>query len=77
MLLQITPRTLPVDYQRRKSDGGDGIKFSTTIGHSLYISAQNQGDSGDISCIIEENGIEIARNTSRGAYTIASCSISA
>lgn len=59
---------------RRQSDGGEGIKFTTSLSHRLYLSAQNHGDSGDVTCIIEVDGIEITRNTSRGGYTIATCS---
>lgn len=39
----------------------------------VYISAQNQGELGDVTCSIESDGGQIAENTSSGAYAIAQC----
>lgn len=39
----------------------------------LYISAQNEGDSGTITCEILVNGHRVKRSTSSGAYVIATC----
>lgn len=58
----------------RKSDGGEGIQFQATEGQFLYISAQNHGEYGDITCTIEVDGIPMKTSRSSGAYTIATCS---
>ncbi|MFC5268407.1 hypothetical protein ACFPJ1_40410 [Kribbella qitaiheensis] len=42
-------------------------------GDFLYISAQNKGEAGSITCRIEVNGKVIDEATSSGAYKIASC----
>lgn len=58
-----------------QSDGGYGIRLNgMESGDFLYISAQNSKDSGSITCIIEVDGIVVKTNTSRGGYTIATCS---
>lgn len=46
-------------------------------GEFLYISAQNQGDSGSVTCEIWVNDTKWKESTSSGAYVIASCSGSA
>ena len=46
-------------------------------GSFIYMSAQNNGDSGSVSCTIKANGKEIETATSYGAYVIATCSGSA
>lgn len=61
----------------RKSDGHPGITFTFHDGEFLYMSAQNGGESGNITCVIEEDGVELARNTSSGAYAIVTCNGSA
>jgi hypothetical protein len=43
-------------------------------GAFLYISAQNSEDSGSVTCAIEIDGVRVKENTSRGGYTIATCS---
>lgn len=58
--------------------GASGLGFwreSATLepGDLAYLSAQNTGETGDITCIILIHGAEVARNTSTGAYTIATC----
>ena len=40
----------------------------------LYVSAQNQGEYGDITCEIKVGDEVVKTSTSSGAYTIASCS---
>lgn len=57
-----------------KTTGRPGIRTTMDSGSYLYISAQNQGQSGDISCSITADGVELAANTSRGAYAIVTCS---
>lgn len=43
-------------------------------GDFAYISAQNQGAGGSVTCHILVDGIEWKTSTSRGAYVIATCS---
>lgn len=42
-------------------------------GDFLYVSVQNQGDSGSISCAISAGGRVLASNRSSGAYAIVTC----
>lgn len=59
----------------RERDGGQGLILNDMEkGDFLYISAQNGDDSGSITCIIEVDGVVVKTNTSRGGYTIATCS---
>ena len=51
--------------------------FTVTSGSFLYISAQNEGDSGSVTCQILVNGSVYKTSTSSGAYVIADCSGSA
>jgi|SRR3990172_6512500 len=46
-------------------------------GDFLYLSAQNEGESGSVTCEIWVDGVKWKESTSRGAYVIASCSGSA
>ena len=50
------------------------ISFEAASGAPLYISAQNTGDFGDVTCVIEVDGAEVKRATSSGAYAVVSCS---
>jgi hypothetical protein len=60
---------------RNQHDGTEGIILSDVPeGTFLYISAQNQGSSGTITCAIEVDGIPVKTNQSSGGYTIATCS---
>jgi hypothetical protein len=54
---------LPWDYE-----------FSAEKGMHCYISAQNQGASGDIEATIFVNGKEVKSSHSEGAYVIATAS---
>ena len=45
--------------------------------HFLYVSAQNQNDSGSVTTEIHIDGKKKKSSTSTGAYVIASCSMSA
>ena len=51
--------------------------FKVERGDFLYISAQNQGEYGTVTCTISVNGTVLETATSSGAYKIASCSGSA
>lgn len=56
-----------------KETGKRGISLTMERGDFVYISAQNQGSSGTLTCKISVDGVVIAKVTSSGAYTIASC----
>jgi TolA-binding protein len=43
-------------------------------GAFVYIAAQNQGDSGTVTCTIYVDSLPVKTSTSNGAYTIATCS---
>lgn len=47
--------------------------FTMERGDFAYISAQNQGESGSVTCRILIDGEEWRESTSEGAYVIASC----
>lgn len=49
-------------------------KTSMKYGSAAYISAQNQGETGEVICKIVVNGKEVKTATSTGAYVIAACS---
>jgi hypothetical protein len=49
-------------------------KLKMNAGDFAYISAQNENDSGSISCEIWVNDKKLKESNSDGAYTIASCS---
>lgn len=48
--------------------------FTFAGGDFVYISAQNQGETGSIICQIWVNGVKWKESTSTGAYSIATCS---
>lgn len=50
------------------------MDFVATPGQFLYVSAQNKGETGTITCNILLNGVVVKTSTSQGAYKIASCS---
>jgi hypothetical protein len=56
-----------------KSSGTRGISVTMMRGHFAYLSAQNTGASGTITCRITVDGVVVSTNTSSGAYAIASC----
>jgi hypothetical protein len=47
--------------------------FRMKVGSFIYISAQNKGETGDVTCTIYLDGQKYKTATSSGAYTIASC----
>ena len=59
---------------KRKSDGISGIEVTMKRGQFYYISAQNQGATGTITCTVKVDGVVVKTNTSSGGYTIATCS---
>lgn len=62
----------------KKSDGSPGIKLTGIHpGAFLYISAQNAGGFGTITCEIAVDGVTIRHAESSGAYAIVTCSATA
>ncbi|WP_426566425.1 hypothetical protein ACPPVT_07715 [Angustibacter sp. McL0619] len=53
--------------------GPHGLQFTFQIGAFVYLSAQNGGDTGDITCRITADGQVISENTATGEYAIATC----
>lgn len=60
---QYDSRRVPYSYE-----------FVAQEGQFLYISAQNNGERGTVTCEIVINGVVEKEATSQGAYVIASCS---
>jgi hypothetical protein len=56
-----------------RTDGTRGIKVDFPREAFVYISAQNEGASGDITCRITVDGVVVSENTASGGYTIATC----
>jgi len=52
--------------------GTTGLRFDFSPGDFLYLSAQNNG-SGELTCHIRVDGVEISANTAIGEYQIATC----
>jgi hypothetical protein len=57
-----------------KSGTGTGLSFRAHRGDFVYFSAQNMGDSGDLTCTVEADGKVINTGHSSGGYTIVTCS---
>ena len=77
-----TPHGADVTY--RNGEGGveqqavnlpwNSTTFGFSAGGFAYISAQNRGASGSVTCEIWMNGVKVRTSTSSGEYTIATCS---
>ncbi len=54
---------------------GDWDKVFENVqpGTFLYVSAQNQHDSGDVTCTLFVDGQQVQTHTSTGAYVIVTC----
>jgi hypothetical protein len=61
------------DNTQQYSNVGNGwwYKWKQTGRRWLYISAQNNSSTGNVTVKIYRNGKVVATNTSYGAYTIA------
>jgi hypothetical protein len=68
-----TSQQAGVDVPLATKSGERGLTQCFAPGSFVYISAQNDGDSGSIGCSIEVDGVTIAQTSSSGAYVIASC----
>jgi hypothetical protein len=63
-----------VDVPLRNKSGSKGLRFTDfNYGAFLYISAQNDGEYGDLTCRIRVDGEVVSENTASGAYAIATC----
>jgi hypothetical protein len=75
-----TAETVDITYQN--ADGGTSQLSDVTLPWSLgftgqaldfvYVSAQNQGDTGTVTATIYRDNEQLATSTSSGAYVIAS-----
>ena len=71
-----------VTYSNKSGGTSQESNVSTPWTHSfkgeneqfVYISAQNQGESGNVTVSIYRNGKKIETSTSNGAYVIATAS---
>lgn len=75
-----TAKRVSVTYSNAEGGTEQGdykVPFSRTFamrqGDFAYISAQNGGKSGTVTCQIFFNGVVVKTSTSQGAYKIASC----
>lgn len=68
---QLNSKAVPL---ANKNTGVRGITYEMPAGSFVYLSAQNIGSSGTITCRITVNGVVVAENSSSGGYAIASCS---
>jgi len=62
-----------VDLPMRNKLGQVGLHFKFEPGAFLYISAQNDGEYGDVTCRIKVDGEVVSENTATGDYAIATC----
>jgi hypothetical protein len=77
-----TATIVDVTYQNENGDASQLSKrlvpWSTTVtvgsGGFAYVSAQNAGESGDVTCTIYVDGTQKESNTSSGAFTICTAS---
>lgn len=65
---QATP-SLPL----RNQAGELGVTHEFGPGEFVYVSAQNEGEYGSVTCRITVDGVVVSENTSSGAYGIATC----
>lgn len=49
------------------------LTYQMESGAFIYVSAQNEGEAGAITCTITVDGQVVSTNRSEGAYTIATC----
>ena len=81
---EVTGSANRVDVTYENEDGGISqennvivpwsYSFKGDSGDFVYISAQNQGESGTVTVTIYKDGSKFKRSTSSGAYCIASAS---
>lgn len=59
---------------RLAETGPTGIEFDVPHHQFVYVSAQNEDQQGTITCRITVDGVVLQQATSKGGYTIATCS---
>ena len=77
-----TASTVSLTYENESgnTEQKDGVELpwrkmmSVEDGAFLYISAQNEQDSGSVVCEILVDGVKMEEASSSGAYVIATCS---
>lgn len=62
-----------VDLPMKNKAGSEGLQFQFPAGASLYVSAQNKGASGSVTCRIKVNGVVVSENQAVGGYQIVTC----
>jgi len=62
-----------VDLPMMNNAGGQGVELKFMPGSFVYISAQNEGAYGEVTCRITVDGMVMSENTSSADYGIASC----
>lgn len=65
-----------VELPMRNGNGDVGVTISARTGTAAYISAQNSGDSGMVTCRITVDGRVVSENTSTAAFGVAQCDAS-
>jgi hypothetical protein len=62
------------DIPMKRKTGEPGLELQFEEGDFVYISAQNNEATGDITCsIFASDGAVIARNTTSAAYGVVTC----
>lgn len=62
------------DLPVRNKSGSEGLIFhGFSHGAFLYVSAQNDEDSGEVTCRIKVGDAVVSENSASGAYEIATC----
>jgi len=66
-----------IDLPLMNKAGQQGIRMTgSNAPDFLYISAQNTGEYGEVTCKIIIDDVVVAQNTASGAYMIATCQAS-
>ena len=81
---EVTGSASKVDVTYENEDGGTSQESDVSVpwsysfkgysGDFVYISAQNQGETGSVTVTIYKNGSVFKTSTSSGAYVIATAS---
>jgi hypothetical protein len=61
------------DVPLMNKSGSEGLQFLFEPGDFVYISAQNDGETGTVECSIVADGTVISQNEASGAFAIATC----
>lgn len=69
-----TAQESDVDVPLKTTSGDIGKTYTMRSGAFAYLSIQNGTETGSVICVIEVDGIVAAKNTSNGAFSIATCS---